>query len=178
MLSTAILCHYHSSNIKMRDMLLRHLGAFQNASRTLEHYYQELTPSGPSAQCNLTYPYPMSFTSGSMGHTVKYLSELASEHNFVFFGDLDSTAARRKLCIKFTHQYNEDVYRYCAAKGHAPKLHVVQCLPGGSFYSSSGLGPNPATHRDRKLEGMARFALGFAWCEGTALHGLLVLAPL
>ena len=86
-----------------------------------------------------------------MGHTVKYLSELASEHNFVFFGDLDSTAARRKLCIKFTHQYNEDVYRYCAAKGHAPKLHVVQCLPGGSFYSSSGLGPNPATHRDKSI---------------------------
>jgi hypothetical protein len=115
----------------MRDMLLRHLGAFRNASRTLEQYYKKLTPSGPSAKCNPTYPYPTSFTSGSTTHTFKYLSELASEHNFVFFGDLDSAAARRKLCIKFTHQYGEDVHRYCATKRHAPKLHVVQRLPGG-----------------------------------------------
>ena len=135
-LTTAIPCHYHDSDIKMRDMLLRHLGAFRNASRSLEHYYKELTPSDPSdflLQPNPTYPYPTSFTSESKKHTFRYLSELASEYNYIFFGDLDSTAARQKLCIKFTHQYSEDVHRFCATKGYAPKLHAVQRLPGG-FY--------------------------------------------
>jgi len=134
MLSTAIPCHYHNSDIKMRDMLLRHLGAFRNATRSLEQYYKKLTPFIPSAalsQCNPTYPYPTSYTSGSTTHTFKYLSELQSEHNFVFFGESDSAAARQKLCIKFTHQYGEDVHRYCATKGHAPRLHAVQRLPGG-----------------------------------------------
>jgi len=105
-LTTAIPCHYHDSDIKMRDMLLRHLGAFRNASRSLEHYYKELTPSDPSdflLQPNPTYPYPTSFTSESMKHTFRYLSELASEHNYILFGDFDSTPGRQKLCIKFTH---------------------------------------------------------------------------
>ena len=119
----------------MRDTLLRHLGAFRNASRSLELYYEQLTPSGPSghlSQRNPTYPYPTSFTSGPAMHTFRYLSEFASEYNYIFFGDLDSTA-RQRVCIKFTHQYSEDVHRFCAAKGHAPKLHAVQRLPGG-FY--------------------------------------------
>ena len=120
----------------MRDILLRHLGAFRNASRSLEQYYQKLTLSGPLdylSQCNLTYSYPTSFTSGSTMHTFRYLSEFASKYNYIFFGDLDSTATRQLVCIKFTHQYNEDVHRFCAAKGHAPKLHAVQCLLG-DFY--------------------------------------------
>lgn len=114
-------------------MLLRHLGAFRNASKTLKHYYQELAPSGPSAQYNPTYPYATSFTFGSMTHTFKYHSELLSKHNFIFFGDLNSTSNCQTLCIKFTHQYGEDIHRFCAAKEHAPKLHAVQRLPGG-FY--------------------------------------------
>ena len=129
----AIPCNYHKSNIEMRDMLLRHLGAFRNASRSLERYYRELnsTDSADPSRFNPTYPYPTSFTSGSTMQTFRYLSELESEHNFVFFGDLDST--HQQLCIKFTHQYGEDVHRFCAAKGHAPKLYAVQRLPGG-FY--------------------------------------------
>ena len=136
MLSTAIPCHYHNSDLEMRDKLLRHLGAFRNASRSLEQYYTELTTSGPSdrvSQCNPTYPYPTSYTSGSTTHTFRYSSELTSEHNFVFFANLNSSIDRQKLCIKFTHQYGEDVHRFCATKGHAPKLYAVQRLPGG-FY--------------------------------------------
>ncbi len=136
MLTTAIPCHYHDSDIKMRDMLLRHLGAFRNASRSLEQYYQKLTPSGPLdplSQCNPTYPYPTSFPSGPAMHTFRYLSEFASEYNYIFFGDLNSTAAQQTVCIKFTHQYSQDVHRFCAVKGHAPKLHGIQRLPGG-FY--------------------------------------------
>jgi hypothetical protein len=120
----------------MRDMLLRHLGAFRNASRSLERYYQELKPSDSAdllSRFNPTYPYPTSFTSGSTTHTFRYLSELESEHNLIFFGDLDSTVDRQKLCVKFTHQYGEDVHRFCAENGHAPKLYAVQRLSGG-FY--------------------------------------------
>jgi hypothetical protein len=134
MLSMAIPCHYHDSDIKMRDTLLRHLVAFRNATSSLEQYYQELKfsgPSGPLSQCNPTYPYPTFFTSGSSTHTFRYTAELKSDYNFVFFGDLDSSADR--LCIKFTHQYGEDVHRFCATKGHAPQLRAVQRLPGG-FY--------------------------------------------
>ena len=135
-LTTAIPCHYHSSDVEMRDMLIRQLGAFRNALRSLEQYYQELKPSDSAdllSRFNPTYLYPTSFTSGSTTHTFRYLSELESKHNFVFFGGLDSTFDHQKLCIKFTHQYGEDVHRFCAAKGHAPKLYAVQRL-SGSFY--------------------------------------------
>ena len=117
----------------MRDMLVRHIGAFRNACNSFEDYYEKLKPSGLPGhllRCNPTYPYPTSFTSGPTTQTFRYLSELPSEYNFVFFGTLDSTADRRRLCIKFAHQYGEDVHRYCAAEGHAPKLHAVQRLPG------------------------------------------------
>ena len=135
MLSTAFPCHYHDSDIKMRDSLLRHIVAFRNASISLEQYYAELELSGPSGPlCNPTYPYPTSFTSDSMTQTFRYVRELESEYNFVFFGDLDSdTADHRALCIKFTYQYGEDVHKFCADKGCAPQLHAVQRLPG-DFY--------------------------------------------
>ncbi len=105
MLSTAIPCHYHDSDIKMRDMLLRHIVAFRNAASSLEQYYKELEIPVPSGSlCNLAYPYATSFTSGSTTHTFQYTAALKSEHNFVFFGDLDnSTADQCALCIKFTH---------------------------------------------------------------------------
>lgn len=136
MLSSAIPCHYHDSDIKMRDTLLRHLGAFRNASRSLEQYYRELkraASSGPLSLCNPMFPYPTSFTSGSTTRTFRYTAELQSNHNYVFFGKLDSAAAGQKLCIKFPHQYGEDVHTFCAAKGHAPKPYAVQRLSGG-FY--------------------------------------------
>ena len=136
MLSTAIPCHYHDSDIKMRDTLLRHLGAFRNASSSLEQYYRELkpaAPSGPLSLCNPTFPYPTSFTSGSMTHTFRYTAELQTNHNYVFFGNLDSAIDHQALCIKFAHQYGENVHRFCAEKGFAPQLHAVQHLPGG-FY--------------------------------------------
>jgi serine/threonine protein kinase len=115
-------------------MLLRHLGAFRKATKSLEQYYENLKASGSSAissKYNPTFPYPTSYTSGLTEHTFTYLSELPSEHNFVFFGRLDSND--QKLCIKFTHQYGEDVHRFCAEKGHAPRLRAIQRLPGG-FY--------------------------------------------
>ena len=136
MLSTAIPCHYHDGDIKMRDTLLRHLGAFRNASSSLEQYYRELkpaAPSGPLSLCNPTFPYPTSFTSGSMTHTFRYTAELQTNHNYVFFGNLDSAIDHQALCIKFAHQYGENVHRFCAEKGFAPQLHAVQHLPGG-FY--------------------------------------------
>ena len=134
MLSTAIPCHYHSSDIRMRDMLLRHLGAFEHASKSLKSYYEDIQPSSPSVRRNPTFPYPTSFTSGSVTHTFQYRSELLSKHNFIFFGDLASPgAAGGRLCIKFADRYGEEVHRFCAARGHAPKVHAVQRLPGG-FY--------------------------------------------
>lgn len=62
-----------------------------------------------------------------------YTAELKSDHNLVFFGHLNPAAGRRALCIKFTHQYGEEVHRICAAIGYAPKLHTVQRLPGSFF---------------------------------------------
>ena len=58
-------------------------------------------------------------------------------------------------------------------------MFLSVCLVDYNYpYYFPGPAPDPRCNESRKLEGMARFALGFAWCEGTALHGLLVLAPL
>ena len=42
MLSPAIPCHYHDTDIKMRDRLVRHLGALRRATRYCEQAHRFL----------------------------------------------------------------------------------------------------------------------------------------
>ena len=78
MLSPAIPCHYHNTDLNMEGMLLRHLGALQRAIHSLEAYYsKEISLPVPSPMRNPTHPYLTSFTSGDNSEKhFKYLLKL------------------------------------------------------------------------------------------------------
>ena len=127
MLSPAIPCHYHDADIKMENMLVRHLGALRRALDSLDSYYRGLNASPSLPLRNSTHPYPTSFTSrdGSV-HSFIYVFQMKGR-NLFFDHMVDGT----KICIKFVTRYCEEGHEFLAAKGFAPKLHAVERLPGG-----------------------------------------------
>jgi len=131
MLSPAIPCHYHDTDIKMEDMLVRHLGALRRAIHSLDTYYREYSANPSLPLRNPTHPYPTSFTSrdGSVNRFI-YLFQMKGRN--LFFGRMDD-ADGTAICIKFVTHYCEEGHEFLAAKGFAPKLHAVERLPGGLY---------------------------------------------
>ncbi|KAF8157793.1 hypothetical protein B0H34DRAFT_844095 [Crassisporium funariophilum] len=131
MLSPAIPCHYHDTDIKMEGMLVRHLGALRRAIDSLDTYYREYVANPPSPLRNPTHPYPTCFTSrdGSVNRFI-YLFQMKGRN--LFFGRMDD-ADGTAICIKFVPRYCEEGHELLAAKGFAPKLHAVERLPGGLY---------------------------------------------
>ena len=127
MLSTAIPCNYHDTDIKMMHMLARHLGALRVAINSLTTYY---SANPISLHRNPMHPYSMSFKSwdGSVKE-FKYVSGMEGRN--LFFGNLDGDGTA--VCIKFATRYCEEAHRFLAEKGFAPKLHAVERLPGGQY---------------------------------------------
>ncbi|KDR71093.1 hypothetical protein GALMADRAFT_144169 [Galerina marginata CBS 339.88] len=129
MLSPAIPCHYHDTDIKMEGMLVRHLGALRRAIHSLDAYYRVYSADPTPLLRNPTLPYPTTFPSqdGSVKR-FKYLSQM--EDRNLFFGSMDDGI---RICIKFVTRYCEEGHKFLAAKGFAPKLHAVVRLPGGLY---------------------------------------------
>ena len=50
----------------------------------------------------------------------------------LFFNRMDG-ADGTAICIKFVTRYCEEGHDLLAVKGFAPKLHAVECLPGGLY---------------------------------------------
>ena len=131
MLSPAIPCHYHDTDIKMEGMLVRHLGALRRAIHSLDTYYREYSANPSLPLRNPTHPYPTSFTSwdGSVNHFI-YLFQMRGRN--LFFGRMDNVDGTA-ICIKFATRYCKEGHQFLAAKGFAPKLHAVERLPGGLY---------------------------------------------
>ena len=88
MLSPAIPCHYHDTDIKMRNMLMRHLGALRRAIHSLESYYHDVSRNLVSPSHNPFHPYPTSFTTqDGLVKRFKYLSSMRGRN--LFFGNID-----------------------------------------------------------------------------------------
>ena len=131
MLSPAIPCHYHDTDIKMESMLVRHLGALRRAIHSLDAYYQEYKANPSLPLRNPIYPYPTSFTSrdNSVNRFI-YCSHMKGRN--LFFGCIDDVNGAR-ICIKFVTRYCQEGHEFLAGKGFAPKLHAVERLPGGLY---------------------------------------------
>ena len=129
MLSPAIPCHYHGTDIKMRDMLVRHLGALRRAIHSLKSYYHDVSGNSVSPSHNPFHPYPTSFTTqdGSVKR-FKYLSSMKGRN--LFFGNIDDDDGAA-ICVKFVTRYCEQAHRFLADRELAPRLHAVERLPGG-----------------------------------------------
>jgi serine/threonine protein kinase len=131
MLSPAIPCHYHDTDLKMMDTLVRHLGALRHAIHSLESYYHALEGNIVSPPHNAFHPYPTSFTTqDGLVKRFKYLSSMKGCN--LFFGKIedDSGAA---ICVKFITRYCEQAHNFLAERELAPRLHVVERLPGGQY---------------------------------------------
>lgn len=127
MLSPAIPCHYHKSNIKMESMLVCHVGALWHALHSLKEYYTA-DPSTPD--CNMIYPYPTSFTSWDGSSKCFWYVYKAEDHDLFFSLCQDDSS---QICIKFTSHYCKEAHEFLAAEHFAPALHAVECLPGGLY---------------------------------------------
>jgi hypothetical protein len=124
MLSPAIPCHYQDTDIKMESMLVRHLEALRRTIHSLNTYYRDYKANPSSSLRNPTHPYPTSFTSraNSVNHFVYIFHTKGMD-------GVNGTA----ICIKFVTHYSKEGHEFLAAKGFAPKLHAVECLPGGLY---------------------------------------------
>lgn len=130
LLSPAIPCHYHVTDSKAESMLLRHLGAFRNAFKSLEAYYQAYKDDPSPPPLNPTIPYPNSFKIGNNMKKSFTYDNCMEEHN-IFFGRIidDSTP----ICIKFVTRYSEEGHNFLANHQLAPHLYAAERLPGGLY---------------------------------------------
>jgi len=131
MLSPAIPCHYHDTDLKMRDMLVRHLGALRRAVHSLESYYHDFSGSLVSPSLNPFHPYPTSFTTQD-GLVKRFKYHSSMKGRTLFFGNIDDKDGA-SICVKFVTRYCEQAHSFLAERGLAPRLHVVERLPGGQY---------------------------------------------
>lgn len=137
-LTPAIPLHFHSTDLKLREMTARYIGAFSSAVRSLEEHYSEplyhQTPTvgGVYPSARDIFPYPVSFTSGTLEEPKPrnfIYHSLVKAGKLIFRGEISDT--REKICIKFVRRYSEKVHEFCARNNWAPKLLAFQGLSGG-----------------------------------------------
>ena len=112
------------------DMLVRHLGALRRAVHSLQSYYHDFNENIVSPSHNAFHPYPTSFlTRDGLVKRFRYLSSMKGRN--LFFGNIDDDGAA--ICVKFVTRYCEQAHRFFAERKLAPRLHVVERLPGGQY---------------------------------------------
>jgi hypothetical protein len=124
----------------MQCTIARHLGALKNAIRSLEDYYknehQVINDRGNNAPPQAHFPYITSFTptGGDAPQSFTYKSQ-PDRSKLLFIGELvkNEQGKSKRICIKFTQRYCEEVHIFCASKGFAPALHGVNRLAGGWY---------------------------------------------
>jgi hypothetical protein len=139
-LSTVLPFHFHPSDTRMQRTIARHLGALKKTIQSLEDYYKNELPRindrGNDSPPQAHFPYIVSFmpTEGYAPQSFTYKSQ-PDESKLLFIGELGTNkqGKSKRICIKFTQQYCEEVHVFCASKGFAPALHGVNRLAGGWY---------------------------------------------
>jgi hypothetical protein len=134
-LSALLPFHVHYSEIEMRRMISRHLGAFKKAIHSLEGYYRS-NPSvsrashQPSSYSQI-FPYQTHFTSlaDSTTQHFEYVSQPIAD-KLLFFGKLSDG---HDVCIKFARRYSHEAHSFCSSMGAAPELLGFEMLAGGWY---------------------------------------------
>ncbi|KAG9028539.1 hypothetical protein FRB95_006358 [Tulasnella sp. JGI-2019a] len=126
----------HRSDIEMWRMTARYLAALRRGLGRLRQHYQDLQPTSIDEETAL-YPYPTSFTSPTGVKQFQYgwgffSNTTPRDRKLVFFGKLLQPDSKPiPICIKFTRRYSEDVHKFCASNGWAPRLLGSERLAGG-----------------------------------------------
>ena len=137
-LSPVIPLFYHSSNINMRALTARSLGATKKAIRALREYYEHdiydldnQTPT-PTPTC----PYPRTYnslTDPTITHSFEYV-DCNSKAEPVLLGNkliFRGKCGDQDICIKFVRRYSQDAHKACAELGFAPTLRAFSDIAGG-----------------------------------------------
>jgi serine/threonine protein kinase len=116
----------------MQAMAARALGSLKIAIDKLKTLYDTpLLSFNPGDEFILRCPYPRSYTDSTKHmHGFSYEKTQALRSHLIFFGTVNDET-RSKICIKFVRRYSPEAHRFCAARGHAPKLIAYERLPGG-----------------------------------------------
>ena len=129
---SSVILDFHDSNNEGYCTVARHLTALKIALDTLSARYSSVNPAPGRllSQCtSRIFPYPATFTpfGANEPSSFTYEGEL-EKRTFLFKG---RTNLGQSICIKFVHRYGEDVHKWCAEHGFAPKLIGSEVLPGG-----------------------------------------------
>ncbi|KAF9471860.1 hypothetical protein BDN70DRAFT_819476 [Pholiota conissans] len=130
MLSPAIPCHYHPTDVSTELSLVRHLSALRIAVASLQQYYQNISQSHSSRDPR--FPYPTSFTDRN-GTVQSFAIKERTPDYLPYFGTIDGLRDDNAICIKFVTRYCLEAHELLASKGLAPELLAVEHLPGGWY---------------------------------------------
>jgi serine/threonine protein kinase len=141
-LSSPLVFNFHSTDTDNQISAARHMGAFRNAVRSLERYYETLPPESELVNTlghPILFPYPTSFTSiedngkTSFIYTGHLEEDEGKPKRLIFFGTLTEGHSEVAICIKFVRKYSRDAHLHCALSGTAPRLRGFERLPGGWY---------------------------------------------
>ncbi|PPQ70836.1 hypothetical protein CVT26_014041 [Gymnopilus dilepis] len=128
MLSPAIACHYQNTDIRMENILVRHIAAFLRALRSLEMIYRTFDANKDALRNNPTHPYPTSFVQKD-GRRIEFEYSKRVEDRNMFFGHMKGTP----ICIKFVPSYSQEAHEFLAKGKYAPQLYAVERLVGNLY---------------------------------------------
>ena len=138
---------WHSTDVPMETMAIRTLAAFKVAVKKLERL-STTTPKPIRDDGSVIYPYPQDYVDSEYIQPRFYLypypQDYVDSKNFqqtftydinqpfrkqlIFYGK-DTSGAR--ICMKFARTYSPEAHKFCADRGHAPKLVAYKPLSGG-----------------------------------------------
>ncbi|TDL22382.1 hypothetical protein BD410DRAFT_788650 [Rickenella mellea] len=133
-LGPALRLDYHHTDVKLRRMTSRYLGAFRRSTERLRKYYETEYPklksldhpSRPDPRFPCYNRYTPLVDSAAEECEITYTKHPRPD-NLVFFGKVKDVA----VCIKFTTSYSKEAHLHCASLGLAPKLLGFEELPNG-----------------------------------------------
>ncbi|KAG1796018.1 uncharacterized protein HD556DRAFT_1471426, partial [Suillus plorans] len=123
---TIIPLFWHSTDLRMQVMAARTFGALKIAVEKMTDLYSCPIPTDVLILGSYTH-------STSIGDTQEFSYDETQilRDRLIFFGETVGDAAGSKICIKFVRHYSPEAHKFCANKGHAPKLIAYNPLPGG-----------------------------------------------
>ena len=125
---------YHHTDVKLRTMTARYLGALRKATDRLRRYYEsdlpQLETHGSAIGSDARLPCYSLYhdLADSVERRIRYSSQPMPD-KLIFFGESDGT----KVCVKFATRYSRDTHIRCASMGIAPPLRGFEALAGGWF---------------------------------------------
>ncbi|KAG2337141.1 hypothetical protein BDR05DRAFT_1048371 [Suillus weaverae] len=123
---------WHSTDLHMQVVAARTFGALKIAIGELTNLHSNPIPLLKYEDQSMRCPYPRRYTNSS-GHVQDFSYDKTQilRDRLIFFGETVHDAAASKICIKFVRHYSPEAHKFCASKGHAPKLIAYNHLPGG-----------------------------------------------